>query len=198
MDTIKLADINEKVVALIKGIHILPVISWPLSSEKEFLATWDQKNPKFPKIEYPKVSHKDRIDELQKILRSFTAEHPLEQFTQSTIESYITAARMIETVGTLDFQKYSIEIYGQPGDIITGSSLTHTVVAERILHISQTFTHSYIHEPELCELAQTVASFLQENVHQHFGNKGPVVELNNKISAKATAGARSVKIRPAS
>src|SRR5690606_17923166 len=120
----KLREINEKAMEIAKTVSLLRPISWPPASENEFLTAWRAKKPRLPRIEYPKVDYRQTISALRALADSFTASHPMEIYTQQTLESYIRAAEMVQAVNTPRLQELSELIFGRPGSPMPGCQQT--------------------------------------------------------------------------
>ncbi len=190
-----LTELNEKVVQIANTIKLLGPLSWPASTEVEFLKSWEAGNPKLPEVAFNPVDYSEQKNALNVLLHSFTAEHPLEIFTKKTIESYLTAADMIAARGTPTLQALSLQIYGQPGDKMPGCSLTNIDAAEKLIAISKFFNYSYAEKRDVCTSAAEIKEYLDHSIQQKFEQDGPTVVITDELSSKATAGRKRVRLR---
>jgi uncharacterized protein (TIGR02421 family) len=195
MNPEKLSRINTKAADIAGTIKVLDPLSWPAKLEGPFLEAL-RTGQKLPHISYPTIDYKGQIRALEALNQSFTPYHPAEQFTRSSIESYILAARMVESINTSKLQEYSIEMFGKPGDKIPGMRQTNIGAAERLIDIAKNFSHPYIaNEPESCVSAEEIAAQLREGITKWLGPDGPSVEISSTLSAKASAGAKRIRIK---
>ncbi len=198
MNPAKLGLINTKAATIAASIKVLDPMSWPAKLEAPFLEAI-RKGQKLPHISYPAINYRGQIRALEALGQSFTPYHPAEQFTRASIDSYILAAKMVECINTPKFQEYSVEMFGKPGDKIPGMRLTNIAAAERLINIAKNFTHPYIaHEPESCVTAEEIAAQLREGIAKWLGPDGPSVEISTVLSAKASAGAKRIRIKAGS
>jgi uncharacterized protein (TIGR02421 family) len=198
MNPEKLSRISAKAADIAGTIKILEPLSWPMKMEGPFLEAL-RKGQKLPKISYPAIDYKGQIRALEALRKSFSPYHPAEQFTRASIDSYILAAHMVEAINTSKLQEFSIEMFGRPGDKIPGMRLTNTEAAERLIAIAKNFNHPYMTtEPESCVTGVEIADQLRQGIEKWFGADGPTVEVSEELSAKASAGARRVRIKAGS
>ncbi|MBI2603543.1 MAG: DUF1704 domain-containing protein [Deltaproteobacteria bacterium] len=188
-------EINDKLIPIAKGIKILSSISWPLSAEYEFISSLEEGRVKLPTITYPKRDFNPEIKALDGLLKHWTAVHPVEVFLKKTIESYRDAARMLQAVGTQQFTKLSIEIFGTSSDIISQKKISNLQVAKRFLRHERRFDHPYLKETESTVSAETIAEFLRNQIAALFQDVGPKVEISSSLAAKATANAQVIRLR---
>lgn len=191
----RLAQINAKASGIAAGIKILEPLSWPLEQEERFLKAWKRKQTPRLEIHYPPAENAERVRKLTQILASFTAESPLEIFTQKTLESYILAAEMVDAAGTPLCQQRSIELYGKPGDTMPGSNKTLVDVAKDFLDNLHQLEYPFMREPESCVSAQMLKAELLGYLGQRLGRDTPEIQISPDLAAKATAGATRVRLR---
>ena len=188
--------INKKVFELSSQVKILGPLGWPQSAEDTFLQGWKQGKVVFPEIRYKKTDYSEVISELEKILPEISGGTPAERITRRAAVSGIQAARMVSSVGTEAFTGYSTEIYGKPGDLMPGTSVTNIHAAKHFVEIANKFTalakdSTY----EVCFSSQVMKKHLEKNIVECFQNNGPTVEVVDGLMSKATAGGKRVRIR---
>ena len=190
-----LAEINEKAISLSSGIEILKSLSWKVEDENSFLSAWDKGNPQLPQPTYDKVDLSEQKNGLEKLLSSFTAETPEEQFTSKTITGLIRAINLIESIGTPNFTQLSYELYGHPSSVIPGSSLSGLSAAQKLLEVFDKFDHPFIKEPEICLSAEQVQADIVERSKEVFGDTCPQVIIDATMASKAAAGGTKIRLR---
>ena len=53
----RLAELDRRLVAAVKGIKLLGAVSWPASVQARFLDGWRRGNPLLPTVDYAKNDH---------------------------------------------------------------------------------------------------------------------------------------------
>src|SRR6185503_8461598 len=113
-----------------------------------------------------------------------------------TARSYMTAAAMLENVGTTAFTALSVEIYGKPGDRLGSGNLTNVDAADHFLKVSDEFASTvYVTAEDYKYTPQFVTSHLDEVVRPVFGEHTPQFVIDPDLASKAAAGASRVRIR---
>jgi len=193
---LKLSEINEKAIQLAANIQILKPLTWPVSAEREFLASVAKGQFTIPEIRYPRVDLSLEVSALKQLSASFTANDPGEVFTQATLKSYIEAAELVMAAGTPEVMELSISMFGKPGDKIPGLRQTSVDLAKRFVDIAAAFDQVNAREPLETIDATVIRDLLQADIIRRFGDEGPKVEISEQIAAKASASTRVVKLRP--
>lgn len=190
-----LSRINRQAKKIATGIRILGPLSWPLSSEAEFLKAWKKGRVPRLKIHYPAPKNGERIVALQQLLKELPGDDPLEVYTRKSIESYILAAQMVDAAGSPQCQERSIELYGQPGEKMPGSSQTLVAWATRFLDALHQLEFPFSSEPEANLSAEDLKRELEQRLGERLGSDSPKIQIVKKLSAKATAGSQRVRLR---
>jgi uncharacterized protein (TIGR02421 family) len=192
----KFAEYDARLVAAAKGIRVLAFLDWPPNVRKAFLESWDKGDPELPKHEYARVSFEKETSELKDIAYSVDRQHPVGRYVYQTAKSYMTAASMLENVGTPAFTALSVELYGKPGDRLGSGNLTNLDAADHFLKVSDEFANSaYITEADYNLTPEHVCKKLDEVVRPMFGEHTPQFVVDQALASKAAAGARRVRIR---
>ena len=66
----------------------------------------------------PRFQFDHNIAELRAVMDECDVDEPIGRYLLRTARSYVTAARMVERIGTPEFTDRSIELYGAPRDRI--------------------------------------------------------------------------------
>mgnify|MGYP003683172473 CR=1 FL=1 len=191
----KIATINQKAFELSSGIKLLGNLSWPVEAEQEFLKSYKKGRVKLPKVEYKKVDYGDQRQALSKLLKSFTANDPIEKFTKKSINSYMDAIDLNHSIGSKSFTENSKKIFGAPGDLLPGSKSNIIESAQQLVDLAADFTPSFIKEPEVNIDAQDIKNYMERRVEGAFHGAGPEIIISDELTAKATATARTIRLR---
>lgn len=195
MRNLRIKEINDDAVKIVKSVKILDQISWPSHIEKEFLQNINSGKKKKISFEY---DTKDFIEEklaLNKLINKLSSENPLEVYTKSTIQSYISAIEMVHSVGSSYFQELSIKEYGVPHHKLFCSHFSHLDVAKKILAEYSEFEHPYLAESDETFTAMDLRKYFKKQCREIFKEDMPKFLIMEKMTAKASAGKSKVKIR---
>ena len=81
----RIAVLDRRLVAAVKGIKLLAALSWPASAQEAFLAGWHAKNPRLPDVDYAKSDFARTREELEAIFLAADAGHPLGDYLRGHI-----------------------------------------------------------------------------------------------------------------
>ena len=138
----------------------------------------------------------DNIRELRAVAAACDRSHPVGDYVGRTAESYVTAARMLESLGTAAFTELSAEIYGRPGDGFGVPGLTNLEAAGQFIDAADELLPQCPRtDEELCVLPQTVADTLRREIAPFFEGDPFEVVVDPDLAPRAAAGARRLRIR---
>jgi uncharacterized protein (TIGR02421 family) len=190
------AELDARLVAAAKGIRVLAYLDWPPRLRDPFLASWRAGDPEPPKHEYVRLDLSKEVAELKEISYACDRGHPVGKYIYQTARSYMTAATMLESVGTPAFTALSVELYGRPGDRIGKGNLTNVDAADHFLKVSDEFVNAVYLTPEDYSLSpEDVAKGLDQVVRPVFGSDMPAIVVDPDLASMAAAGASRVRIR---
>ncbi len=64
----RLTELDRRLVATVKGIKLLGAVSWPASTQVQFVEGWRRGNPALPQVEYAHTDFAQTRSELGEIL----------------------------------------------------------------------------------------------------------------------------------
>jgi len=196
MDTQKIHALDGAVVQASKKIKVLNALAWPGGVEEKFLDGWRRGNPKLPEIKIVPPDVKGSIKELDAIAQKCNVDHPVEKFLAETANSYALAGRMLSSVGTPDFTKYSIKIYGRPDMIYKHQGLSAVDAAKHFLEVTDMLLGNHNIEPTDADMpSDEFAGWLKTEVDEFFEKDTVEVVLDPNISSKALAGSTRIRVR---
>ncbi|CAM5569559.1 Flavohemoglobin expression-modulating QEGLA motif protein OS=Rhodanobacter lindaniclasticus OX=75310 GN=B1991_03245 PE=4 SV=1 [Rhodanobacter lindaniclasticus] len=118
------AALDQRLLAAVRGIHILSTVAWPASLENRMIEAYGQGRFSLPVVSYHVPALAEARAELAAIEAAAVAagaDDPLGDYLRRTAESWQIAAQMLEAVGSAGVTAPSIALYGKPGDRIPGS-----------------------------------------------------------------------------
>lgn len=196
MNESKIKKLDQAIVQASKKIKVLSILSWPAGEEEKFMSNWHKGNPTLPdyKPQAPDVSVS--IAELDSIVSQCDQNHPVEKFLAETAESYADAGRMLMTIGTPDFTRYSTMIYGRPDMVYKHQGLCAVDAAKFFLQVTEDLLgNSHIQQTEADISSAEFAGWLKAEVDEFFAHDAVEVMLDKKMASKALAGATRIRIR---
>jgi uncharacterized protein (TIGR02421 family) len=196
MDEKKIQKLDAALVQASKKIKVLKALAWPAEAEEKFLQGWKQNNPTLPviKLAIPEVS--ESIRELDIITAQCDQEQPVEKFLAETSASYANAGRMLQSIGTTDFTRYSINIYGRPDSVYKYQDMTAVDAAKFFLSVTDNLLGNQNIESTPMDIpANEFAGWLKAEVDEFFEHDTVEVILDANMSSKALAGATRIRVR---
>jgi uncharacterized protein (TIGR02421 family) len=193
-----LADLDRRMCEVARRIKVLSYLDWPTAQRDEFLTGWRSGQPALPKPVYKQLDYSEELATLRAISSQVDVEHPVGRYVHQTAQSYITAAAMLQGVGSKAFTACSEELYGRPGDPIGSGNLTNVDAANHFIQVTDGFKGAGFATPPEEIPAEQVAQTLRDVVASSFGAEVKVnVEIDPSLPAKAAAGARRVRLQSA-
>ncbi|MBX7138725.1 MAG: flavohemoglobin expression-modulating QEGLA motif protein [Oligoflexia bacterium] len=190
------AELDSKLVEVAKNIKVLRNLTWPASIATSFLEKWSAGSSSYPLIEYPKHSYKNEVAALKMIMEAAGTDHPLGRYIYKTARSYMTAALMLEYVGTPAFTELSAEIYGSPRDKVWSTSISNLEASEHFISSTEDFRKACpVQKEESCLMATYVAAELQKAITPFFHKHKVEVVVDPELASKAAAAANRIRIR---
>lgn len=190
----RLSNVATRLREAEKPVRILRSLAWPQELAREFIDGGMQKPPE---PEYPKFDAQPVLDELGEVAKLLDGDTPVHTWLRRATANVATAARMLEAIGTRDFHDYSAELYGTPLTPLQDGQRTAYELAEMIDEIMAPFNASpasFGIVPRLVS-PERLAERIEKAVGKVFGEKAPQVELVDRLSSKALAGASYIRIR---
>lgn len=192
----KIVELDTALVDASRKIKVLNTLSWPPGVEEKFLAGWRKGRARLPKVTIKPPDIQANIDALDAIALRCDQENPAEKFLFETAGSYAQAGRMLMHVGTPGFTRYSVKIYGRPDAIYKLQGLTGVDGARFFLDVTDKLVgNPNIQLPEPDVSAIDFAGWLKSKVDEFFFDDTVEVLLDERISSKALAGAKRIRVR---
>jgi uncharacterized protein (TIGR02421 family) len=192
----RIAELDTQLRKAAKPIKVLNRLEWPESVGERFLADYRAGRPRLPKVTLQPRSHTAEIEVLESLMGRCDRSHPLGNFLYKTAWSYLTAARMIEGIGTEEFTRQSVALYGRPAVVYRRQNLTLLDAAEEFLRITDELLGSFRIPPAVPRVPSTdFAESMRKEIRRLFQNDEVAVELDPLLTSKATAGSRRVRVR---
>lgn len=188
--------IDRDLARIAPKVRVLSALEWPARHEREFLASWRAGRPALPRVETPHASLPEERAALEALMTRCDREHPLQRLLWRTARSYLDAARMLEAAGTPEFTRCSIALYGRPDDVYRTQSVTGLDAAEFFLRTTDDLLGGQALPPTVADIpAEVFAERLRRAVDEFFVDDPVEVAVDPRLSSKAAAGSKRVRVR---
>jgi uncharacterized protein (TIGR02421 family) len=190
------ADLDQRLLAAVRGIRILSTVAWPASLEDRMIAAYARGQYTLPQVQYAVPNLSTERAELAAIEREAGYDDPLGEYLSRTAESWRIAAEMLEAVGTDQVTAPSIVLYGRPGDLISGSDRSNLDAARYFVELADELGSDLIADDVLVAIsAEDLRADLSKTLDEFFGAPLISVEVDPELTAKAAAGATRIRLR---
>ena len=189
-------ELDRRLVAAVKGIKLLGAVSWPASVQAGFLQAWHAGSPQLPVVEYPRNDFTRAREELGAIQREADAQHPVGDYLRRTAQSWRIATELLQAVDTPDITRWSIDLFGRPGDRLPGGSVSNLDAARHFIELADELGHEIVSsEADYCIPADVLREELQAQISAFFTHDSVKVEVDPNLIAKAAAGTTRIRLR---
>lgn len=190
--------LDARLVAAIRRIRLLQVVSWPASAQQHFINNWQRGFRSLPDVRYAVPDLSDEREELIAIHAEAETGHPVGDYLRRSAESWRIATELLQSVGTAAVTGHSIRLYGRPGDRLPGSELTNLDAAHHFIGLAGELDQEILtSEADYCIPAETLQAELQAQLDAFFHSHKIDVEIDPDLIAKAAAGPTRIRLRSA-
>jgi uncharacterized protein (TIGR02421 family) len=188
--------LDTELAAAARSVRILEHLAWPGDTGDRFLAAWRAGRRELPEVNLAPVQHTDAIAALESIAARCDPGHPLSNLVLKTAESYAAAGRMLGAIGTPEFTRWSITLYGRPDDVYHTQDWTGLDAARFMLDTTDELCNGRVVPETTANIpAEDFAARLRRGVDEFFTDDEVEVLLDPNLSAKAIAGSRRIRLR---
>ncbi|EIL97704.1 hypothetical protein RHOFW104T7_14525 [Rhodanobacter thiooxydans] len=195
------AALDQRLLAAVRGIRILPTVAWPASLEDRMIADYAGGRFALPQVSYARPDLSAARAELAAIEAAAGGgdpadSDPLGDYLRRTAESWRIAAGMLESVGSAGVTAPSIVLYGRPDDTIPGSQRSNLDAARYFVELSDELGADLLADDSSVNMpADVLRSDLAATLDEFFGAGTISVEVDPELTAKAAAGATRIRLR---
>jgi uncharacterized protein (TIGR02421 family) len=179
-----------------RRIRVLKAIDWPLALEERFLAGWRRRQPELPAPPTQPAAQSGEVEALDALMRKIDRGHPIGNWLFKTAWSYSVATRMLGAIGTPEFTRCSVLLYGRPDFRYRSQDVTNVDSAQEMLAITDEMVDHRLLKPVPFDIsAETFAGMLRERIAPIFRQDDVKVVLDPNLPSKATAGGKRITLR---
>jgi len=193
------AQLDQRLLAAVRGVHILSTVAWPASLAQRMIAAYAAGHVSLPQIAYapPDLSAaRAELAAIEAEAGALADGNALAVYLRRTAASWHTAARMLEAAGSSGVTAPSIELYGHPRDTIPGGVRSNLDAAHYFIELANELG-SGLSADEACEdlPVHVLRDDLAATLDAFFGPGVIAVEIDPELTAKAAAGAARIRLR---
>ena len=187
---------DKALVSVASRIQIIKALNWPVQCEQEFLSGWNKGDARLPTVAAKQCALGDEKEVLTSLMRSVDRGHPVGNWLFKTAWSYYVAARMLESAGTPDFERYSSLLYGRPDFRYRSQDMTSLDGAREMIAVTDSLLNHTALAPIPASLtAEDFALRLQTRIEAVFGQGIVRIVLDPNLASKAAAGGSRIVLR---
>ena len=191
-DKKRLSEVSETLYSISRQVRILGHLSWPKATRYTFFRSGSQK---LPEVEYPRFDSSE-IKKRLRLARKQLGDLPQDKWLLRKSKDLEAGINLLSTSGTKDFYKYSSRIYGTPNKKLRDGKTTPMGLARQFAQImdAQSTLKNQISSKDVIPIEE-IRDRIEFKVKTVFGQDSPKVLISDRISAKATASSKKIKLR---
>ena len=188
-EKIRISSLSQELHETIRKVSILKYLRWDAQVKHDFLSKGGRE---LPIVSYAAFDGKDMLAKLD-ILSNKVQNTLFDQWIERHIHVARTTINMLMAVGTPAFNEFSVELYGQPEQLLHDNETTSLALAEKF---HQLLSGRYVPQSEL---EMFPASYAQQEIARRtqrlFGDKSPSVILSEDLTSNAAASSKRIRLR---
>lgn len=176
-----------------KQLPVLTRTAWPPELAAKFFASGASELPQPEYSLTDPASARDAAAQARKLIRG---ESPVHSWLGRVADTVDDTALLLSNLGTARMLEPSLRLYGYPKRALVDGNVTALDLATRLDGMLANFrgTGALVGQrPDFT--AEEIRVRLTEDLPRHFGEDVPIVEVVSTLSAKATAGKNTIKLR---
>ncbi|OWQ56368.1 hypothetical protein CEE60_02515 [Stenotrophomonas maltophilia] len=188
--------LDAQLVETVGGIKLLGLTSWPAALQAPFLASLARGQPVLPQVDYPRLDFAETRHRLAAISAQCDPDHPIGLYVQRSAHSWDQAAGLLESLGTAEVDRYSVELFGAPEQPLPGNGPSTRDAARHFIQIAQELDHELLAPEEQVPVSATALQLqLQSDLDAFFESRIISVQLDPDLISKAAAGPNRIRLR---
>jgi len=177
-----------------RPLRILKAISWPRDISCKF---FDDGARELPAPSYDPVDPRPVREAIAAARAMIDGSGPIHDWLSRTARVLDLSAGMLASVGTADFTRWSLDLFGAPGTAHIDQNARPIDLAKNLDTVLSEFDHCDLtsgRPPEVLS-AETLSARMRPRMQVVFGDEAPPIHLVDTLSAKAVAGGSYIKLR---
>ncbi len=178
--------------AAAKGLPLLRAMEWDDALRVKFL-----RDGRLPQPEYLSVDSSGARETIEGARRLLSGDHPVMAWLRRVCDELTATISLVQARGTSEFHAHSKTLFGAPTKLMIDRK---TRVLDLALHMEASleeldFEKLVMEGYQNTLTAGEFAKRLRPHLNRHFGDVAPRVKVVPHLSAKASAGARRIRVR---
>ena len=185
----RISVLSQELHSIIRKVSVLRYLRWDSQIKDDF---FKHKARELPKVSYAKFDGSAMLEKL-KALELQVKDSIFDDWIRRHIHVAKTTINMLSSVGTVDFNRYSVALYGEPQQCLHDDENTSLALAEKFHErlagrYIPTVTRQYVSSQEAMKT-------IKLRVEHIFNEDSPAVILSDKLSSNASASVKRIKLR---
>lgn len=176
-----------------KPMRVLSALAWPGNLRDQFL---DNGAQRLPEPTYEPIDPTPVMEAVAAARALLQPGSVVDDWLGREADAIESTARMLATRETPEFFEHSSALYGVPDQPLRFDPATPLELARRVHEALEVLHEADLVPPVVrSRTGAQVASFIDAEVREHFGDSAPEVLLVDELSANATATTSRIRIR---
>ena len=177
-----------------RPLRVLRTVAWGPEVAERFFAAGASV---LPKVEYTPIDSTESLEGVAAARVLIQGSSPVHAWLDRVSKTIETTARLLATVGTREYYEHSVTLFGEPNRPFLDGLNSPLDLAHRMDEVLSEFDHCdlILGETPPTISVETLKAHIEEGVTSLFGERAPVIEIVDDLSAKAVAGANRIRLR---
>ena len=177
-----------------RPLRVLRTIAWGPEVARGFFAAGAKE---LPRVEYPLVDPAESLEGAAAARALIKGTSPVHSWMERLCATIETTARLLACAGTREFHAHSLTLFGEPKRPFLDGQNSPLDLANRLDEVLSEFNHGdlIVGEAPPPMSVDELKAYLEQGVAEIFGDRAPVIEIVDDLSAKAVAGANRIRLR---
>jgi uncharacterized protein (TIGR02421 family) len=177
-----------------KPVRVLRAVAWGPEVAQAFFAAGEKE---LPKVSYTPLDAAPVHEALRAARALIDGDGPVQAWLLRIANVIGTGADMLAGIGTKEFHRQSVRLYGSPQTDLLDCDVRPLDLARMLDYVLGSF-HTLdinLNATEVTTSAEELAERMTKVLGRQFGEASPKIELVDHLSSNALAGARYIRLR---
>ena len=180
-----------------RPVRVLRAVAWGPEVAERFFAAGETE---LPQITYPRMSAAPVHEVLAAARALIDGDGPVQTWLRRIADVIAISADMLQALGTKEFHRLSVQLYGSPEIELLDCDVTPLDLARQLDQVLSSFAGVELNlnaGGEIKTSAVELGARMDGILKRHFGDSAPKIEIVDHLSANALAGSRYIRLRRA-
>lgn len=179
-----------------KPVRILRAVTWGPEVEPAFFAAGERE---LPRVSYQPLDARPVHEAVAEARAKIDGSGPVHAWLRRIADTIDIAADMLAGIGTKEFHRKSLQLYGSPQTELMNCDVRPLDLARMLDYVLSAYSNLEINLNASADQPAITAVEMQPRMqailNRHFGADAPKVEIADHLSAKALAGSKYIRLR---